>query len=117
MPGTTGPAKLPPQLAHANQENKLAPCKLASVPAHMLNQTYTDSGIPHRFSQNQKGSSSQVLACCECPANDHFKETVGGALAYDGDKLIHLSDFLSRAFSSFFFRSRCNFSMSFGVES
>src|ERR1700732_2857208 len=38
--------KLPPQLAHANQENKLAPCKLASIPAHMLNQNYTDSGIP-----------------------------------------------------------------------
>jgi hypothetical protein len=34
--GTTGRAKLPPQLAHANQENKLAPCKLASIPAHML---------------------------------------------------------------------------------
>jgi transposase len=46
--GTTGRAKLPPQLAHANQENKLAPCKLASIPAHMLNQNNTDSGIPHR---------------------------------------------------------------------
>jgi hypothetical protein len=41
-----GRAQLPPQLAQANQENKLAPCKLASMPAHMLNQTYTDSGIP-----------------------------------------------------------------------
>jgi hypothetical protein len=28
----------------------------------MLNQNYTDSGIPHRFSQNQKGSSSWLSA-------------------------------------------------------
>lgn len=59
---------------------------------------------------------SQGLARIPDLRGEEFKETVGGALADDGDKLIHLSDFLSRAFSSFF-RSRCNFSMSFGVES
>jgi 2,4-dienoyl-CoA reductase-like NADH-dependent reductase (Old Yellow Enzyme family) len=27
----------------------------------MLNQNYTDSGIPHRFSQNQNGSSAGLI--------------------------------------------------------